>query len=71
MTEKEWSNIKIGQRVKMNSWDIDKSQDPPKPIDITYYGTIVKANFNFSQVLVKFDSGLEVWKGRLGIEVIS
>lgn len=70
MTKKEWSNLIVGQRVKKDSWTIDRSIDPPCTKPITYYGSVYKMNSNHSQALIKYDNGTDNWEGRLGIEVI-
>ena len=71
MTKKEWSNLIVGSKVKTEYNDIDRSQEPPTLIKKVSLGEVIKFNFGCSQVLVKYESGTEIWKGRLGIEVVS
>lgn len=69
MTKKEWQNLKIGHKVTFKTWTIDNNAQPPKPIDVILKGEVVRFNSNYSQALIKFESGSETWHGRLSIEI--
>lgn len=59
MTKKEWTCFGKGQRVTMQRDGKD------------YFGTVIRINTNWSQVLVRWDETLtEIWYGRLGLELV-
>jgi hypothetical protein len=69
MTKKEWINLKIGDNVLLKTWIIDKTQTPPKPIDIQYYGIVKEFNSNKSQARIIWDNKSYNWHGRTQIEL--
>jgi hypothetical protein len=68
MTKKEWSLLKVGDRVKVQGSQLDETRT--KLVSVTWFATVDRFNFGCSQVLIKYDTGTEVWKGRLGIELL-
>jgi hypothetical protein len=54
MTKKEWWNIKVSDRVQSKISE----------------GVVIRFNSNHSQALIRWDSGIETWKGRLTIDKI-
>lgn len=72
MTKPQWNTIQPGTtRVQMKSWEIDRTVNPPKPKDILLTGTVIRINSNWSQVLVHWDRGTEVWHGRTQLELLT
>lgn len=69
MTKKEWSKLRVGTKVKTEYKDLDRSQDQPTLVNKVSFGEVIRMNFGCSQALIRFESGTEIWKGRLGIEV--
>jgi hypothetical protein len=64
MTKKEWTDLKIGQKVKTEWPDIHDGFKMK-----THYGEVVKFNFRAMQCLVKWELGSEIWQGRTQIEI--
>ncbi len=65
MTKGQWRNLRIGANVTTTYPDLTNIE---KRID--YHGTVIRANSNGSQVLVRWDNTkTERWYGRLGIEL--
>lgn len=62
MTKGQWKNLRPGTRVTTTIPNLKGGSEILR-------GVIVKGNFNFSQVLVKWDEYGERWYGRLGIEI--
>jgi hypothetical protein len=68
MTKKEWSNLRVGHTIYCKSLKFDKSGNESKIVRCTLKGEVIEFNSNSSQCKVKFEDGIELWKGRLGIE---
>lgn len=66
MTKKEWQNLRVGNKITFKTWTVD---DNLKPTDVILKGEVVRFNSNYSQALIKFESGSETWHGRLSIEI--
>lgn len=67
MTKGQWQNLKLGARVKT---ELPNLYGDGK---VLYKGTVIRANSNWSQVLVRWDgdeAGNEIWYGRLGLELL-
>ena len=70
MTKKEWLNIKIGTKVKTDLSAVIKGNNGNELRKVTLYGKIVQINSNGSQVKVRWEDGIEIWYGRLGLELV-
>jgi hypothetical protein len=68
MTKKEWSLLRVGDRVKVQGSQLDETRT--KLVPVIWYATVDRFNFGCSQVLIKYDNGRTIWKGRLGIDLI-
>ena len=64
MTKKEFKNLRIGDIIHTSVYNPVKDK-----IDVTQW-TVERFNSNGSQVLIKNESGLQVWHGRTSIELI-
>jgi len=64
MTKNELQSLHIGDKVYMTIPDIQTA------FMVTLVGTVIRINFNGSQVLVKWKTGSEIWHGRTSIEKI-
>jgi hypothetical protein len=70
MTKNEWRNhLRPGIRVTMTLPVINPTSAIYNKV---FNGTVIKGNFNWSQVLVKWDDEETnpQWYGRLGIELM-
>lgn len=71
MTKAQWRKLIPGARVTKTLPDIDRTQGKPVFVNKVFNGTVIRANSNWSQVLVHWDdSRSELWYGRLGIEIL-
>lgn len=62
MTKGQWKNLRPCTRVTTTLPDLNGGSE-------IFKGVVVKRNSNWSQVLVKWDKGVEMWHGRLEIEI--
>jgi hypothetical protein len=69
MTKKEWSSLRVGHTVYYKSLRLDRSGIKPELVSHNLKGIVISFNSNSSQCKVKFENGVEIWKGRLGIEI--
>jgi hypothetical protein len=66
MTKKQWNLLRPGDRVKQG---LEPNATKTALVKVTWFATVTRFNSNGSQCLIKYDSGNEIWKGRLGIEL--
>jgi hypothetical protein len=65
MTKKEWLITKEGTKVK-REWPVINDGKVEMQ---THHGKVIRSNFGHHQVLVRWESGTEVWHGRTQIEL--
>ena len=66
MTKKEWGNLRVGDKVYMETVEFAPVMRMKKSV-----GIVRRFNANYSQVLIEFQNiNVDRWFGRLGIELL-